>query len=114
MTRNKRADRSATTPKAWWQRVYAGEPLPKDWLKQKSKCGGTVEDHRNIALDVRELDGPGGGDRLAVDDARSNEGGSGRSGVRTILAIPMLKENEMIGCVSSEGWRVQQEVDLPG
>jgi hypothetical protein len=35
--------------------VYAGEPLPKDWFKQKSKCGGTVEDHRNIALDVREL-----------------------------------------------------------
>jgi hypothetical protein len=55
VTRNKRADRSATTPKAWWQRVYAGEPLPKDWFKQKSKCGGTVEDHRNIALDVREL-----------------------------------------------------------
>ena len=55
VTRNKRADRSATTPKAWWQRVLAGEPMPKDLFKQKSKCGGTVEDHRNIALDVREL-----------------------------------------------------------
>jgi hypothetical protein len=55
VTRNKRADRPASTPKAWWQRVYAGEPLPKDWFKQKSKCGGTVEDFRNIALDAREL-----------------------------------------------------------
>jgi hypothetical protein len=55
VTRNKRADRSATEPKAWWQRVLAGEPVPKDWFKQKFKCGGTVEDHRNIALDVREL-----------------------------------------------------------
>src|SRR5262249_54196054 len=27
----------------------------KDWFRQKFKCGGTVEDHRNIALDVREL-----------------------------------------------------------
>jgi hypothetical protein len=42
-------------PKAWWQRVIAGEPLPKGPLVAKSKCEGTVEDHRNIALDVREL-----------------------------------------------------------
>jgi hypothetical protein len=52
VTRKKRID---TEPKAWWQRVLAGEPVPKDWFRQKSKCGGTVEDHRNIALDVREL-----------------------------------------------------------
>jgi hypothetical protein len=26
VTRNKRIDRSATEPKAWWQRVLAGEP----------------------------------------------------------------------------------------
>ena len=55
VTRNKRIDRSATEPKAWWQRVLAGEPVPKDLFRQRSKCGGTVEDHRNIALDVREL-----------------------------------------------------------
>jgi len=24
------------------------------------------------------------------------------------------RENRPYGCVSSEGWRVQQEVDLPG
>jgi hypothetical protein len=35
--------------------VIAGEPLPKGPLVAKSKCEGTVEDHRNIALDVREL-----------------------------------------------------------
>jgi hypothetical protein len=29
--------------------------IAEGWFKQKSKCGGTVEDHRNIALDVREL-----------------------------------------------------------
>jgi hypothetical protein len=32
--------------------VIAGEPLPNP---RRSKCEGTVEDHRNIALDVREL-----------------------------------------------------------
>lgn len=41
--------------KAWWQRVAAGERLPKGPLIAKSKCEGTVEDHREIALDVREL-----------------------------------------------------------
>jgi hypothetical protein len=29
--------------------------VPKDLFRQRSKCGGTVEDHRNIALGVREL-----------------------------------------------------------
>ncbi len=33
----------------------AGERLPKRPLIAKSKCEGTVEDHRNIAFDVREL-----------------------------------------------------------
>jgi hypothetical protein len=33
----------------------AGQRLPKDLSKAKSKCEGTVEDHRGIALDVREL-----------------------------------------------------------
>jgi hypothetical protein len=46
---------SAAEPKPWWQRVAAGERLPKDLLRAKSKCQGTIEDHRNIALDVREL-----------------------------------------------------------
>jgi hypothetical protein len=39
----------------WWQRCIAGERLPKGPVIPKSKCEGTVEDHRNIALDVREL-----------------------------------------------------------
>ena len=37
-----------------WQRVLAGERLPKR-LSRRPKCEGTIEDHRNIALDVREL-----------------------------------------------------------
>ena len=37
-----------------WQRVLAGERLPKR-LSRHPKCEGTVEDHRNIALDVREM-----------------------------------------------------------
>ena len=41
-------------PKALWQRVLADERLPKR-LSRHPKCEGTVEDHRNIALDVREL-----------------------------------------------------------
>ncbi len=41
-------------PKPSWQRVLAGERLPKR-LSRHPKCEGTVEDHRNIALDVREL-----------------------------------------------------------
>jgi hypothetical protein len=47
--------RQNQTPKAWWQRVVAGERLPKSPLIAKSKCEGTIEDHRQIALDVREL-----------------------------------------------------------
>ena len=34
--------------------MLAGEPVPRGSIT-KSKCDGTVEDHRNIALDVREL-----------------------------------------------------------
>jgi hypothetical protein len=45
----------STEPRAWWQRVIAGEPLPKGPLVAKSKCDGTIEDHRPIALDAREL-----------------------------------------------------------
>ena len=37
-----------------WQRVLAGERLPKR-LSRHPKCEGTIEDHRNIALDVRDL-----------------------------------------------------------
>ena len=55
MTRNKRSKQLFAEPKALWQRAIAGERLPKDLFKAKSKCEGTVEDHRAIALDVREL-----------------------------------------------------------
>jgi hypothetical protein len=48
VTRNKR------DPRPWWQSVAAGERLPNP-LFRRPKCDGTVEDHRNIALDVREL-----------------------------------------------------------
>jgi hypothetical protein len=39
---------------AWWQRAIAGQELPNRVFR-RPKCEGTVEDHRNIALDVREL-----------------------------------------------------------
>ena len=55
MTRKKRPRRSTVEPKAWWQRVIAGERLPNGMFNAKSKCDGTIEDHRTIALDVREL-----------------------------------------------------------
>jgi hypothetical protein len=55
VTQNKRIDRLSAEPKAWWQKVAAGEPLPNGALIAKAKCEGTIEDHRNIALDVREL-----------------------------------------------------------
>ena len=55
MTRSKRPNKISDQPKAWWQRVIAGERLPKGLINAKSKSEGTVEDHRNIALDVREL-----------------------------------------------------------
>jgi hypothetical protein len=54
MTGNKRPRRSTAEPRPLWQRVLAGERLPKR-LSRHPKCEGTVEDHRNIALDVREL-----------------------------------------------------------
>jgi hypothetical protein len=54
VTRNKRPRRSTAEPRPLWQRVLAGERLPKR-LYRRPKCEGTVEDHRNIALDVREL-----------------------------------------------------------
>jgi len=55
VTRGRRANRSAAEPKAWWQKALAGEPVPKDLFRPKSKCDGTVENYREIALDVREL-----------------------------------------------------------
>ncbi len=55
VTRKKRPRRSTVEPKAWWQRVIAGERLPNGMFNAKSKCDGTIEDHRTIALDVREL-----------------------------------------------------------
>ena len=54
MTRSERTERITKQPKALWQRVLAGERLPKR-LSRHPKCEGTVEDHRAIALDVREL-----------------------------------------------------------
>jgi hypothetical protein len=54
MTPSKLQDRIANQPKAWWQRVLAGEQVPNPVFR-RPKCEGTVEDHRNIALDVREL-----------------------------------------------------------
>ena len=54
MTRNKRSKLLFAEPRPLWQRVLAGERLPKR-LSRHPKCEGTVEDHRNIALDVREL-----------------------------------------------------------
>ena len=52
--RNERPKRLAVEPRTWWQRVVAGERLPKR-LFRHPKCEGTIEDHRMIALDVREL-----------------------------------------------------------
>jgi hypothetical protein len=54
VTQAKRPNRLTSEPKAWWQRALAGERLPNP-LFRRTKCEGTVEDHRNIALDVREL-----------------------------------------------------------
>ena len=45
---------STANSRPLWQRVIAGERLPKR-LARRPKCEGTVEDHRKIALDVREL-----------------------------------------------------------
>jgi hypothetical protein len=55
VTRMIRFRRLRTEPRPWWQRVAAGERLPKGPLIAKSKCESTIEDHREIALDVRDL-----------------------------------------------------------
>ena len=55
MTQSDRQDQIIDKPKPWWQRVAEVEQLPDGPLIRKSKCDGTVEDHRNIALDAREL-----------------------------------------------------------
>jgi hypothetical protein len=54
MTGNKRPRRSTAEHRPLWQRLSAGERLPKR-LFRDPKCEGTIEDHRMIALDVREL-----------------------------------------------------------
>ena len=54
MKQSKRSSRSTGEPNAWWQCAIAGEQLPNPVFR-RPKCEGTVEDHRNIALDVREL-----------------------------------------------------------
>jgi hypothetical protein len=54
MTGNKRPRQSTAVPRPLWQRVVAGERLPKR-LSRRPRCEGTVEDHQPIALDVREL-----------------------------------------------------------
>ena len=51
---SKRSERLPAEPRPLWQRVLAGKRLPKR-LSRHPKCAGTVEDHREIALDVREL-----------------------------------------------------------
>ena len=33
---------------------------------------------------------------------------------REVLSESRMREIRLSGCVSSKGWRVQQEVDLPG
>ena len=53
VARNKRLNKSAPEP-AWWQHVLAGEQLPNP-VFPRPKCEGTIEDHREIALDVRDL-----------------------------------------------------------
>jgi hypothetical protein len=52
--RNKRSNRLPAEPPTWWQRVIARERLPNR-LFRHPKCEGTIEEHRMIALDVREL-----------------------------------------------------------
>jgi hypothetical protein len=54
MRRNKRSKLLLAEPQSW-QRAVAGAHLPRGSFSPKSKCEGTVEDHRAIALDVREL-----------------------------------------------------------
>jgi hypothetical protein len=54
VTPTKLRDRIANQPKAWWRCAIARGRLPNPVFR-RPKCEGTVEDHRNIALDVREL-----------------------------------------------------------
>jgi hypothetical protein len=54
VAQSKRQNQTPNEPKAWWQHVIAGERLPNH-LFRYPKCAGTIEDHREIALDVREL-----------------------------------------------------------
>jgi hypothetical protein len=54
VTGSEREERITKQPKALWQRAIAGERLPGR-LSRRPKCEGTVEDHRGIALDIREL-----------------------------------------------------------
>jgi hypothetical protein len=54
MTGNKQPGRSTAEDRPLWQRLIAGERLPKRPFRHP-KCEGTIEDHRMIALDVREL-----------------------------------------------------------
>ena len=54
MTPSKLQGRITNQPKPWWQRAIVGKRLPNGLFRQP-KCDGTVEDHRAIALDVREL-----------------------------------------------------------
>jgi hypothetical protein len=54
MPPNRRPNRLTAEAPPLWQRVLAGERSPRH-LSRHPKCEGTVEDHRNIALDVREL-----------------------------------------------------------
>jgi hypothetical protein len=54
LTQNKRPTRLAAEPRPLWQRVIAGERLPSRLFRQP-KCEGTIEDHRAIAIDAREL-----------------------------------------------------------
>jgi hypothetical protein len=54
VTQSKRSSRSTGEPTAWWQKVIAGERLSKPPFR-RPKCEGTIEDHRPVALDVREL-----------------------------------------------------------
>jgi hypothetical protein len=54
MTQSKRRNQTPIEPRPLWQRLLAGERLPK-LLSRHPKCAGTLEDHRPVALDVREL-----------------------------------------------------------
>jgi hypothetical protein len=54
VTPSKLQDRITKQPKAWWQRAIAGERLANPVFR-RPKCEGTIEDHRPVALDVREL-----------------------------------------------------------